>query len=352
MATARQGASILPSGTYTSDTAQIVRQVNLIAAASEGVFSALKAGIAAIQTQVASFVEKANPAAVQRFKFAVDDLTGVIGRALTPVLVNMTAIIQKLADYLYALSPASKAMIAGLTAAAVGFTVVAVGVWALNAAFSTLTGGLSTILGAIGAFAVGVVFATDSTDKISRTFSAMLAPLAGVFDVISEIVVSLIQVGASFVEAFLPVIEVVASLAQVVANGLLVAVQAALVPIAKLAAIFRAVVEFALEVLGIQLGGLNGPPKAPAAVRPAQVGGLNEFLNRQLVNALEKPGGKVDAIQIGQGIAKDVAECKEWLKLIFGKPAEVRADAAIGIAQAINWLPNLAGNLMDRVVGK
>jgi hypothetical protein len=316
------------------------------------VFSALRAGIGAVQSQIVSFVEKANPAAVQKFKFAVDDLTGVIGRALTPVLVNMTALIQKLADYFYALGPGAKVLLAGLTAAAVGFTVVAVGVWGLNAAFSTLTGGLSTILGAIGAMAVGVMFAASGTDSLKGALDAMMGPLSSVLDIIGEIV-------SDIVSALAPVVETVFAIMAAGMRMVADALKEALPYLQKVVAWFRAIAEFAAEILGIQLAAGGGPPKAPAAVRQAQIGGLNDFINRQMVNALQSPAKQQDPIEIGRGIAKDVAECRAWLEKIFNKPEAIRAGLQ-GIAPVIRNVAEggafgpmgVAAEIAMRIVGK
>ncbi len=344
----RAGSSILPSGTYGTDLANVVRQLNQVAAASQGVFAALNAGIRSVESQVVSFVEKANPAAVQKFKFAVDDLTGVIGRALVPVLNNATTLFQKLADYFHALDPATKTLAAGLVAAAVGFTVVAVGVWTLNAAFATLTGGLSAILGAVGAMVAGILFASSGTAELKVALDAMLGPLSEVLNVLAEIVTTLVS-------ALAPVVETVFGL---IAAGLRVvadAVKAMLPTLLRMAAWFRAIAEFVAEVIGIQLGGAGGPAKAPAAVRPAQIGGLNEFLNRQMVNALGKTSPEQQGLVIGKGIAKDVQDIKRFLEQLLGAPKNAKVVAGVaarGLQDIAVGGALLAGQLMDRVLGK
>lgn len=318
MATPRQGSTILPIGSYSTDLAQVVRGLNQVVAASQGVFSALRAGLEAVKSQVVSFVEKANPAAVQKFTFAVDDLTGVIGRSLLPVLVNSTAIIQKLADYFHDLSPAAHALVAGLVAAAVGFTVVAVAVWGLNAAFSTLTGGLSTILGALGALVAGMLVAASGTDELKDAMDLLLAPMSDIIDQVAEIATSLVS-------ALAPLIELGLKTFAAVLAGIAAEIEMIMPALLKFIAWIKAIGEFVLDVLNVQFPNQPGnAPKAPSAVRPAQIGGLNDFINRQMVSALQTPATQRDPIKIGLKIAEDVAMIRQKIEAFLGKAQELR----------------------------
>lgn len=338
---------MLTKDAYKSDIATLVRGFNTAISAATGVFGTLKAGIASVESQVVSFVAKSNPAEVIKFKHAVDDLYGVIGRALLPVLNNMTTTIQKVADYFYALSPASKALVAGLTAAAIGFTVVTVGVWALNAAFATLTGGLSAVLGAAGAMVAGILFATSGTEELKTALDAVMGPLSQVLDAFSQLAVVLAT-------ALAPIAETLLGLFAAVLREIASALQSALPMMLRFAAWVRAIAEFLAEVIGVDLRAGKAPDRAPNAVRQAQSGGINDFITRQYVSALQGAGDDPHKQQLDvlKGMKEDVAAIRKVIENYVGKPAAIKAAAEVGIVGAGNLAigaANLARQLFHRI---
>jgi hypothetical protein len=72
-------------------------------------------GVTALGSQVSQFTALANPALTQRFQFAAEDLTAVIGKSLLPVLEFATKYTRGFADVIQALSaPISRLLSAAL----------------------------------------------------------------------------------------------------------------------------------------------------------------------------------------------------------------------------------------------
>ncbi len=344
----RAGSSILPSGTYGSELAAVIRQFNAAAAAATGVFSALRVGIAAAQAQVESFVAKADPAAVIKFKLAVDDLYGVIGRALLPVLNNFTTTIQKVADYMHALSPAAKALIAGLTAAAVGFTVVTIAIWAANAAIAWMTGGLSAVLGAVAGMAAGMLFAMAGTEELKTALDAVMGPLSQVLDAFG-------QLASVLAIALAPIAETLLGLLAGALRQVASALQDAMPTLMRFAAWVRAIAEFFAAVVGINLEAANAPARAPNAIRQAQSGSIQDFISRQYVSALQGASPQQKQLNVMEGLAGDVKEIRALIEREIGKPGQIKAALEQGVVGAgllavdvANWI----NGQMARVAGK
>lgn len=74
-----------------------------------GVVTSLKTmrdSIGMLGTAVSEFVRLANPVEVQKFNLAMDDMTGVFGKVLTPVLKASTALVRGFADIFFGMSNA------------------------------------------------------------------------------------------------------------------------------------------------------------------------------------------------------------------------------------------------------
>lgn len=69
-----------------------------------GTLGKFQNSITAVGNAASQFTQLANPALTQRFRFAADDLTASIGRALIPVLKAATTITRGFADVVFALS--------------------------------------------------------------------------------------------------------------------------------------------------------------------------------------------------------------------------------------------------------
>lgn len=73
---------------------------------------------------IVPFIEKANPAVVERLQFAWDDLYAVIGHSLIPVVELVTSAVQMFGDFLATIAPSTevvRAALAGLSPALDGF---------------------------------------------------------------------------------------------------------------------------------------------------------------------------------------------------------------------------------------
>lgn len=177
-------------------------------------FQLLRRSIAAVQSQIVSFVQFANPAAVIRFKMAWEDLQGVIGRVLLPVLNAFTMIVQKMADYLNAASGPAKGLV--LVLASVGIAAVSVaGAFAglisamvlFQVAAAAATGGLSAIVSILGAI-VGAVVAGGA---VGAGLTVAFTPLQQLREIIDKIGNVATQAATKLGEAVFPVLESLAS---------------------------------------------------------------------------------------------------------------------------------------------
>lgn len=168
-------------------------------------FNALHRAIGAIQSQIVSLVQWANPAAVIRFKMAWEDLQGVLGRILLPVLNNVTLAVQKLADYLNAASGPAKGFAAilvtvGVVAAAVtgGFIGMTGALIVLKLAMDVFTGGITAVIGLIGAAlgaaaaggigAIGMGLAVTPFEQLKGIIDQIGPPLLKIFEMIGSAV--------------------------------------------------------------------------------------------------------------------------------------------------------------------
>jgi hypothetical protein len=92
--------------------------VGLLQAPVVAVVDALKgmvASVGAVGSAVSEFVRLSNPVYVQKFNMAMEDLTAVIGKALTPLLITSTRFVRDVADAFTLLStPIAKLLQSGL----------------------------------------------------------------------------------------------------------------------------------------------------------------------------------------------------------------------------------------------
>ena len=74
------------------------------ALAVTGALHGMKSTVTALGDSVAGFVKSVSPAHVERFNYAVEDMTASIGRALLPVMEFATAMTRKFGDVLFTVS--------------------------------------------------------------------------------------------------------------------------------------------------------------------------------------------------------------------------------------------------------
>jgi len=72
-----------------------------------GTVAGLVAPFRAATSAIGSFVEKANPKAMERLNIAFDDVTAVVGQALTPVIEALTPAVRLFGDFLKSILPSA-----------------------------------------------------------------------------------------------------------------------------------------------------------------------------------------------------------------------------------------------------
>lgn len=315
-------------------------------------FQSLHRAIGAIQSQIVSLVQHANPAAVIRFKFAVEDLQAVLGRMLLPVLNNVTLVIQKLADYLHSASGPAKGLAAvmvtvGVVAAAVtgGFVGMTGALIVLKIAMDIFTGGITAIAGLIGAAlgaataggigAIGMGLVVTPFEQLKGLIDQIGPPLLKIFEMVGSAVMSfaggalpgMINAIQTVVAGISSVVNamggagnvfeiiglVVGSFVQYLATGFQIVASMAsiLINTFKLLAgiIFDNVnivgtltgglerMMVWLKAISILIGGVTEeetktPGKAPPAVRQATSQSIQSFITKAYVSAFQVGGGE------------------------------------------------------------
>jgi hypothetical protein len=313
-------------------------------------FAALQRGISAVQSQIVSFVQFANPAAVIRFKLAWEDLQGVIGRALAPVLQTVTLIVQRLADYLHAASGPAKGLIAAMAASGVVFAAVTGGIVGMTGALlifklvmDTATLGISAVVGLIGAAigglsaagigAVGLGLVVTPFEQVKEIINQIGPPFLKVFDLIGRAVMQFAQgmlpgVTAAFSSVAAAVSMLVNALPgsgrffEVIGKTIGVFIQIVALNIQMLAAGFQALASVigslvksilpSVDLMRLLSGGYDkltaflmavsmviggetkpdeAPGRAPPAVRQATSQSLSSFITKAYVSAYQTGGG-------------------------------------------------------------
>lgn len=211
---------------------------------------------------LAKFVGKANPAAVQRFTLAADDLQAVIGRALTPVLEKLTVLVQRLGNAFASLSPTTQKFIAGLTGGAGLGAVLAASAVAVRALLAAL-GPIPIVVGLVGGAIAGVAANMSSAKALGDAFSRVLGVLGTAVEAVAGIAVPLLTTALEFVT---PLIE----------------------EFAKGLTYLAGVITDVLAELGL-IDAAQYDPNAKsstgAAVRQAQIGDLSSFANKNYTSA-------------------------------------------------------------------
>lgn len=372
-------------------------------------FHALQRSISAIQSQIVSFVQMANPAAVIRFRFAWEDLQGTIGRLLLPVLNNLTLVIQKLADYLHAASGPAKGLTAVLITIGVVTAAVTGGLMGMTGALVVLkfvldafTGGISAVVGLIGAAvgalaaggigAVGMGLAVTPFEQLKQIIDQIGPPILKIFEMVGNAVmqfaggalpgiINAIQAAVAGVNAILGslggagnVFEVigqfVGSFIQYLATGF----QFVSVVVATFVDVLRTLGEILLpnvnligslssgldrlmavmKAISIVLAGEEGqqqtapPPKAPPAVRQATSQSISSFITKAYVSAFSVGGGGDGAQTRHNAMMERMALILKEAESIAGSINDFLSEAR----HAVNNPAETAGKLADSNAGR
>jgi len=218
----------------------------------------LDTAISAVQTNVVRFVSNANPAAVQLFTMAIDDLQAVIGQALLPVLKIATDVFRSVGSMIYGLNGEGKKLIAAVAAGTIGL--IAFGA-AMVLIQTITTGGIMPIIGALTGV-LGGFFAVFQGGAIKSAIDRVMKILGGVME----------QVGAA-IDRLAPAMEPVFSILEEI-GGLAAAGVAAIAQVwANVAPVFvqlmgvgkklfdavRPLIDLGLEMyVGAMTGVING----------------------------------------------------------------------------------------------
>ncbi|AMV24594.1 hypothetical protein VT84_09375 [Gemmata sp. SH-PL17] len=231
-----------------------------------GVFAALEKSVTSFGSALARFVGQASPVTIMRWNQALADAQAVIGRALIPILERMTGAVRAVADAFVNLSPQAQRLLTGLgvgagLGAAIGGIVVAV-----KAAIAVF-GGVPVAIGALVAAFVGVASTMDSGKSIFEAFKAALGGAVSVIEALALAITPLID----FV--ITPVLRHLAEEAN------------------KAAVALRDFVNDVREMVGKDKLPEN-KSSVGAAVRGAQIGDIQSYINRAYTSAFSAGVGK------------------------------------------------------------
>ena len=247
--------------------------------------------------QIGSYVNMYNPAAFKKFELASNDAMAALGSALVPVLNNFTEMMKGIGKIFVNLTPAGKALIAGLVAGTVAMTSMVAVTYLFSTAVNSATFGLSAVAGLIvGAFA-GMAFAmkdtagvakmmdkvVSSVTKVINGFGGALGPvvaaLTPVVDVLLEAFAdSMGMVGQMLIE-LTPLFEV---LAQVLAQVLRVLIESQM---------------GLLRAMGLKPADTNLKSAEGMAVRGVSTGSVESFVSKAYQSAFQLGKKEDPAVQ-------------------------------------------------------
>ena len=380
------------------------------------VFSSMRSAIYMIELNVASFVRLANPSVYIQFQRAVEDLYGVIGRALTPVLQSATAIIQKFADYINVFSEngdfaivavAGLAIAAGVGAGALVGLGAAIGV--VSFAVDVLTGGTAAVFQALGALigamggaaaaggslAVAFGFLTAPVEHIKHlmdllmpSFVGMANMLGGALKSAMEFLVPVIELlartFAMLAPYFRPIVDIMgkifggmfATILMTITSGVAAVVLAVSPFVIAMSAIARSIsnmlpnVSSLAKAFGTMIGWITGIleailgraeenplDRAPPAVRNAQAGTIAGDITRQQVLALQGGGVKDNPMQKAtEELRAAIDEAREEIatlkEAIIKVAGEVKDTFMNALSVAANPLEAIRRLAVNQIVGK
>jgi len=235
--------------------AQLVTHISGIQAGFSGVISGLQAGLSGLGSQLASFVESANPGVVLAWNQALRNAMSAIGQIMTPALIKMTGIVQQIGNAIASLNDETKSLMSGLAMAS-GFAAALGGVATAIGGVIAVLGGWTTLLLALGAVFVGVMVATSEWEDVTKGFREILTVVGGAVQGLAAAVAAgiggLVGPIKQIVTALAPVLGAVGGAVGSIL-GLVGKVVEALAPVA--AAVIGALAPV-VEVAGVLLGAL------------------------------------------------------------------------------------------------
>lgn len=277
-------------------------------------FAALERGITAFGASVAKFVSQASPAHIIRWNLAVADLQAVIGRALIPVMEMATAMVRKMGDAVASLSGEATKLSVGLGLGA-GLGGVVAGLLAAVRPLIAVVGGIPLLIGTlVGAF-VGVAAQMQGGKAIMSAFGSVVKSVMAVVEVAAAVLV--------------PVLETL----------LVPALEAAAAVVKDLAEVLMDFVNGVREMIGLE--SLKGKEKSStgAAVRRAEIGDIQSYINRAYTSAYQSAGGsQSDPAKESLGVLKDIREI-----LRKSSPLLTPSDASFSTRPGLEWIDRSIG---------
>jgi hypothetical protein len=172
--------------------------VTRVTGAFGSMFSSLATGFGLANNQLVQLAASANPAAAVQLDLAMRALSKTLGDIFLPILRGVTQFLRFLADTLYNLSPATKALIVGIGAVTVAFAAlipVMIAVTAVFTAFDIVTGGIVILIGALATVVAAAVGGLGYFAATSEKLTSALEPLSGLLNDLIDIADELISAG-------------------------------------------------------------------------------------------------------------------------------------------------------------
>lgn len=344
---------------FLKQIAEVGRSLHRLAADFRAPMQVLENGLANIRNQVVSFVSATDPSAVKRFDLAARDLSGVIGKALVPVLENFTAIVREIGDGIASLTPQGKVMVSAVVAAGVAMTAAAVGATALSAAINSATAGIPALLGAVAGGLTGLGLALKDTAGVSSVVGGVMRIFRSIVDTVGEAVtraVAQLEPLFSIFEQAAPVLNVVVGvMGNLVSAAMtpLVAVAQTLAPIVTMLAMdlgnyakmLGSVLAPALQASGMAMEILLAPIRLLATLAAAAQSVLQPALD-ELLSAFGQIGSLMSDISrtVSTILSAAIAEIVDVAMPVIKSVMEVVGGVIRKLAQ---WLRDLVDYVRD-----
>lgn len=264
---------------------------------------------------IAAFVGKANPAAVMRFRIAVDDMTAVIGRVLTPVLERVTIVVRGMGDAVASLSGPAQSFIAGMSGGAGIGAVLAAAAGAAKLLLATL-GPIPIIVGLVGGAIAGVAGTMASGRQVAEAFGRVAKVVGTIIESLAAVVLPLVSAA---LEVVVPLLEMLADAITYVTDTIL----------------------SALESIGLAERSSYDPTaksSVGAAVRQASIGDISSFASKAYSTAYGGASNDVPKAQLSemQKMNKTLEDIKKGLMADGTRKEDRQVMGSSSLGRAVN----------------
>lgn len=305
--------------------------------------------------QIGSYVGMYNPAALKKFELASNDAMAALGSALVPVLGNFTEMLKGIGKIFVNLTPAGKALIAGLVAGTVAMTSMVAVTYLFSTAVNSATFGLSAVAGLIvGAFA-GMAFAMKDTANVAKMMDKVVSSVTKVINGLGGAL-------GPVVAAFTPVVDVLLE-AFADSMGMVGQMLIELTPLFEilaqvLAAVLRVIVESQMglmRAIGLKPADTNLKSAEGMAVRSVSTGSVESFVSKAYQSAFQlgkKEDPAVQTVNYLKQIETYVGKIVTWIERRLnagGDAIEAASKYGGDMMKAIN--PGIAvGDALNKLI--